>query len=133
MIDYNALAEAGLYARIDELAGKNQALEEQNEGLRDRVEELEELLREFREGDAEYYKITERLTDERDEAIRDGEKFRDRLDQVHSREVRANNQINNLRHAVEQARSDLEGLQHVPFHDLDASINDIRKALGDVL
>lgn len=35
--------------------------------------------------------------------------------------------------AIEQARSDLEGLQHVPLHDLEASIQDTRQALLDVL
>lgn len=73
--------------------------------LSEMVVELSAYKAESDQGDAAYYEITEGLTD----------------------------RANGLRAAIVQARQDLDGLPHVPLHDLEASIEDIRRELGGVL
>lgn len=112
---YSADLARELEGRIASLEARDnaiRALDEQNEELRDKVEELEERLREYASSDADYYSTVERLTDERNQALLDAGK-RDE--------------------AIQQARSDLDTLSQVPLHDLEASIEDIRKALKGVL
>lgn len=92
-----------------ELVDRVTALEEQNEELREKVRECEE-------GHAEYYRITESLTDERDAAVRDGEEREEELVD-----------------AIEDALEDLKALADVPLKDLETAIEAVRAQLKEVL